>query len=129
MSRCIAYVVHKVIIYETLTVTRLSNSTSYASYPHRRDESGSCQASHRGVEALCLTRQLIGGGISLSGLTRGERKLLALATALLANLSFIVMAREIAIALRGLQSIVVDDTCAGISPRPLLSLQSSLFCR
>ncbi|KAF1791791.1 hypothetical protein GQ600_25939 [Phytophthora cactorum] len=32
--------------------------------------------------------------------------------------TFIVMARKIAIALRGLQSIVVDDTCAGISPRP-----------
>ncbi|KAF1780791.1 hypothetical protein GQ600_4987 [Phytophthora cactorum] len=52
MIRYIAYVAHKVIIYETLTITRLSNSTSYASYPHRRDESGSCQASYRGVEAL-----------------------------------------------------------------------------
>ncbi|KAG2886854.1 hypothetical protein PC114_g19065 [Phytophthora cactorum] len=39
MIRYIAYVAHKVIIYETLTITRLSNSTSYASYPHRRDES------------------------------------------------------------------------------------------
>ncbi|KAG2987810.1 hypothetical protein PC121_g21676 [Phytophthora cactorum] len=31
ISRYIAYVAHKVIIYETLTVNRLSNSTSYPS--------------------------------------------------------------------------------------------------
>ncbi|KAF1788893.1 P-loop containing nucleoside triphosphate hydrolase [Phytophthora cactorum] len=41
------------------------------------------------MECKVTVNGLIGGGISLSGLTRGERKLLALATALLANPSIL----------------------------------------
>ncbi|KAE9316777.1 hypothetical protein PF008_g18917 [Phytophthora fragariae] len=94
MNRYVAYVMREDLFYETLTVHE--HLVLQAQLRMRRTHS----------DAMCLERvervmedmglsdcrdKLIGGGISLRGITRGERKLLALATALLTNPSIVLV--------------------------------------
>ncbi|POM73349.1 Multidrug resistance protein ABC Superfamily [Phytophthora palmivora] len=94
MNRYIAYIMREDLFYETLTVHE--HLVIQAQLRMRRTHS----------DEICLERvesviedmglhdcrdKLIGGGISLPGITRGERKLLALATALLTNPSILLV--------------------------------------
>ncbi|KAF1787425.1 P-loop containing nucleoside triphosphate hydrolase [Phytophthora cactorum] len=84
MSRYIAYVMREDLFYETFTNTSSFKLNFACVVPTQT----------RFIEDLGLSGcrdKLIGGGISLSGITRGERKLLAIATALLTNPSILLV--------------------------------------
>ncbi|KAG3010130.1 hypothetical protein PC121_g5968 [Phytophthora cactorum] len=94
MSRYIAYVMREDLFYETFTVHE--HLVFQAQLRMRRTHTDEmCLARvDQVIEDLGLSGcrdKLIGGGISLSGITRGERKLLAIATALLTNPSILLV--------------------------------------
>ncbi|CAI5705212.1 hypothetical protein KXD40_008725 [Peronospora effusa] len=92
MNHHIGYVMHEDLFYETLTVQE--HLIAQARLRMRRthtDEMCLKRVEHVIVE-MCLSGcrdKLIGGGLLVRGITRSERKLLALATALLTNPSIL----------------------------------------
>ncbi|KAF4045635.1 ABC-2 type transporter [Phytophthora infestans] len=94
MSRYVAYVPREDLFYETLTVHE--HLVFQAQLRMRRTHTNDmCVARvEHVIDALELSDcrdKLIGGGISLHGVTPGERKLLAIATALLTNPSVLLV--------------------------------------
>ncbi|ETI39692.1 hypothetical protein F443_14726 [Phytophthora nicotianae P1569] len=94
MNRYISYIPREDLFYETLTV--YEHLVFQAQLRMRRTHTNEmCLARvDQVIDDLELSEcrdKLIGGGISLSGITRGERKLLALATALLTNPSILLV--------------------------------------
>ncbi|GMF50967.1 unnamed protein product [Phytophthora fragariaefolia] len=94
MNRYIAYVMREDLFYETLTVHE--HLLIQAKLRMRRTHANEMclERVERVIEDMGLSDcrdKLIGGGISLRGISRGERKLLALATALLTNPSILLV--------------------------------------
>ncbi|KAG6623794.1 multidrug resistance protein ABC superfamily [Phytophthora cinnamomi] len=94
MNRYIAYVMREDLFYETLTVhEHLVMQAKLRMHRTHTDEMCLVRV-ERVIEDMGLSDcrdKLIGGGISLRGITRGERKLLAIATALLTNPSILLV--------------------------------------
>ncbi|KAL3664417.1 hypothetical protein V7S43_010740 [Phytophthora oleae] len=94
MNRYVAFVMREDLFFETLTV--YEHLLSQAKLRMRRTHTDEMllERVERVIEDLELSNcrdKLIGGGISLTGITPGERKLLALATALLTNPSILLV--------------------------------------
>eukprot|EP00644_Phytophthora_capsici_P006488 jgi/Phyca11/118393/e_gw1.36.142.1 len=94
MNRYVAFVMREDLFFETLTV--YEHLLSQAKLRMRRTHTDDMllKRVERVIEDLELSNcrdKLIGGGISLTGITPVERKLLALATALLTNPSILLV--------------------------------------
>ncbi|RLN56221.1 hypothetical protein BBP00_00008108 [Phytophthora kernoviae] len=94
MDRYIAYVMRENLFYETLTVHEHLLIQAQLRMRRTHTDEMCLQRVETVIEDMGLTHcrdELIGGGISLRGISRGERKLLALATALLTNPSILLV--------------------------------------
>uniref|UniRef100_H3GF88 ABC transporter domain-containing protein n=1 Tax=Phytophthora ramorum TaxID=164328 RepID=H3GF88_PHYRM len=94
MSRYVAYVMREDLFYETLTVHDHLVIQAQLRMRHTHTDEMCLARVERVIEDMGLSEcrdKLIGGGISLRGITRGERKLLAIATALLTNPSILLV--------------------------------------
>ncbi|GMF22020.1 unnamed protein product [Phytophthora lilii] len=94
MNRYIAYVMREDLFYETLTVQEHLVIQAQLRMRRTHTDEQCLERVERVIEDMGLAScrdKLIGGGISLRGITRGERKLLALATALLINPSILLV--------------------------------------
>ncbi|KAK1942589.1 putative ABC transporter ATP-binding protein/permease [Phytophthora citrophthora] len=94
MNRYVAFVMREDLFFETLTV--YEHLLSQAKLRMRRTHTDEMllERVERVIEDLELSNcrdKLIGGGVSLTGITPGERKLLALATSLLTNPSILLV--------------------------------------
>ncbi|OWZ17715.1 Multidrug resistance protein ABC transporter [Phytophthora megakarya] len=94
MNRYIAYVMREDLFYETLTVHEHLVIQAHLRMRRTHTDEMCLERVERVIEDMGLSAcrdKLIGGGISVRGISRGERKLLALATALLTNPSILLV--------------------------------------
>uniref|UniRef100_A0AAV1TBA1 ABC transporter domain-containing protein n=1 Tax=Peronospora matthiolae TaxID=2874970 RepID=A0AAV1TBA1_9STRA len=93
MHRSLAYVVREDLFYETLTVQEHLLAQLHLRMSHTYTDKMCLELIEQVMKDMglsCCRDKLIGGGIfTLRGLTRGERKLLAVAAALLTNPSIL----------------------------------------
>ncbi|KAG7396347.1 hypothetical protein PHYBOEH_002450 [Phytophthora boehmeriae] len=94
MDRYIAYIMREDLFYETLTVHEHLLTQAQLRMRRTHTDEMCLQRVEAVIEDMGLGHcrdELIGGGVTLRGISRGERKLLALATALLTNPSILLV--------------------------------------
>ncbi|CAH0478264.1 unnamed protein product [Peronospora belbahrii] len=92
MNRYVSYIMREDLFYETLTVHEHLITQSYLRMRRTHTDEMCLERVEYVIEEMGLLDcrdKLIGGGVSLCGISHGERKLLALATALLTNPSIL----------------------------------------